>query len=427
MIENIKPQLEGFFVDIINAIIPTERSAYNINEPKKTIVGLCYQMAGLRNKFVNQYKLEVGLYLIASRATWEAIDTISSLGYLKNLFHVYNIDDYHSIYENRKPDTTSTSTAKHFATCVAKPVFECPSVPLIFNGVSIHNPANVESPRICWYLLKQYTGVFDISYLDYQLLRVSQGRLIITKYDQIDLLTIHSYADNIIEHKEEHSMNGLKLKHLASFNEYYVENMHSRIRANTSHNATTDNIIKQAYVIMNHDPTFKDTYSKVRRYPYSIKALDFLYDKMALSLLKHFQEVFYNRGISVPITTEEIDKEIAEKITNETIKKNTKKTIGKATITTKKAMKKVVDKPTKQPTKKTTKKNYKKKKTRDILSRHFERKSGHSIPSNGIFENINSFLKRIEKGADILTSEDLDNDKNNVEEDIEEQPEVEEV
>ncbi|RIB27734.1 hypothetical protein C2G38_2061140, partial [Gigaspora rosea] len=66
---------------MVNAIILTECSAYNINEAKKTIVGLCYQMAGLHNKFVNQYKLEVGLYLIASGAIWEAIDTISSLGY----------------------------------------------------------------------------------------------------------------------------------------------------------------------------------------------------------------------------------------------------------------------------------------------------------------------------------------------------------
>ena len=38
-------------------------------------------MAGLRNKFVNQFKIEVGLYLVASGATWETIDTISSIGY----------------------------------------------------------------------------------------------------------------------------------------------------------------------------------------------------------------------------------------------------------------------------------------------------------------------------------------------------------
>ncbi|RIB13822.1 hypothetical protein C2G38_2196814 [Gigaspora rosea] len=536
--------------------------------------------------------------------------------HFKNLFHVYNIDNYHSIRENRRPDTTSTSTAKHFATCVAKPVFEYLSVPLIFNGVSIHNPANVELPRICWYLLKRYTGVFDISYLDYQSLQVSQGHLIITKYDQIELLTIHSYADNIIERKKEHSMNGLKLvgfkeqhlhslqdyisnlnmillvnnkpdhltgyvapivadwpgqifirkalymrtlpnlqnsfpqlaqngwikikskiiekfgqtckdieyrmmidlldnlipstldiyatlfhsgqfdayvetKHLASFHEHYVENMHSRIRANMSHNATTDNIIKQAYVIMNHESTFKDTYSKARRYLYSIKTLDFLYDKTALFLLKHFQEVFYNCGISVLITTNEIDKEITEKITNETIKTNTKKTATTTTkktttATTKKATKKVVDKPTKQLNKKTTRK-FTKKITKKITqkrkpeiyylttlkekvdTRHLPMAYSTSRPPSpelcdscklplnhndivlicghgyhtycysgmcvyceefykkGIFENVNSFLKRIEKGADTLTSEDLDDDENNIEENMEEQPEVEDV
>ncbi|RIB10135.1 hypothetical protein C2G38_2206956 [Gigaspora rosea] len=36
----------------------------------------------------------------------------------KNLFHVYNIDDYHAIHENRRPDTESTSIANNFAICV---------------------------------------------------------------------------------------------------------------------------------------------------------------------------------------------------------------------------------------------------------------------------------------------------------------------
>ena len=38
-------------------------------------------------------------------------------------------------------------------------------------------------------------------------------------------------------------------KYLPCFNDYYIENTHSRIRANTSSNATVENIIKQAYVI----------------------------------------------------------------------------------------------------------------------------------------------------------------------------------
>ena len=38
-------------------------------------------IADLHNKFVNQFKIEVELYLASSGTTWEAIDTLSSLGY----------------------------------------------------------------------------------------------------------------------------------------------------------------------------------------------------------------------------------------------------------------------------------------------------------------------------------------------------------
>ena len=81
MIEDANPQLKGFFPSMVNAIIPKDRSAHNKKEAKKTVVALCYMIAGQRNKFVNQLKVEVGLYLAASGATWEAIDTMSSLGY----------------------------------------------------------------------------------------------------------------------------------------------------------------------------------------------------------------------------------------------------------------------------------------------------------------------------------------------------------
>ncbi|RIB14569.1 hypothetical protein C2G38_2194725 [Gigaspora rosea] len=81
MIKATIPQLKRFFNYLMNAIIPKERSVYNVNESKKSIVGLCYMLAGLRNKFVNQHKLEVGLYLMASGATWETINTMLTLGY----------------------------------------------------------------------------------------------------------------------------------------------------------------------------------------------------------------------------------------------------------------------------------------------------------------------------------------------------------
>ncbi|CAJ0640963.1 539_t:CDS:2, partial [Entrophospora sp. SA101] len=36
--------------------------------------------------------------------------------------HVVNIDDFHDIHEKRRPDATSLSTVKHFASCVSKKV-----------------------------------------------------------------------------------------------------------------------------------------------------------------------------------------------------------------------------------------------------------------------------------------------------------------
>ncbi|RIB17665.1 hypothetical protein C2G38_2186720 [Gigaspora rosea] len=341
MIEATNPQLKGFFNYLMNAIIPKECSAYN---------------------------LEVGLYLMASGVTWEAINTMSTLGYSvcaktvekyrkqikkkhstkienhfienKNLFHVYNIDDYHAIYENHRPDTVSTSTANHFATCVAKLVIEHFSVQLTFNGVSVHNPENVEA----------------------------------------------------------------------------------RIRANTSKNATAENIIKQAYVIIDHDPVFKDTYCKTRQYLYNATTLDFLYEKWLFSI------TIFSRTTNKTFTKKTPAKASAKK-TSTKEKKKTPEIYQLATL------KEEVDL------------RYLPMAYSTSHSLHPELCDccglplsddnsmvyvcGHSYHDacynkkckyceeyykREIFENVNSFLKQIEKGENKLMKEDLDDNENDVEE-----------
>jgi len=96
-------------------------------------------------------------------------------------------------------------------------------VPLVFNGVSVHNPANVEASRVCWHLINRYTGIFDISYSDYQ---QSQGHLVSNSFDPIELLTIHSYANNIEERKEERSIKGLQL---LGFKEQSLHGVHDYV------------------------------------------------------------------------------------------------------------------------------------------------------------------------------------------------------
>ncbi|POG73133.1 hypothetical protein GLOIN_2v1772906 [Rhizophagus irregularis DAOM 181602=DAOM 197198] len=68
MIEKADPHLQGLFDKLVKALVPDNRSAYNKVKARKTIMSLCYIMAGMRNKFVNDFKLEVGLHLSASGA-----------------------------------------------------------------------------------------------------------------------------------------------------------------------------------------------------------------------------------------------------------------------------------------------------------------------------------------------------------------------
>ncbi|RHZ88621.1 hypothetical protein Glove_21g172 [Diversispora epigaea] len=486
-------------------------------------------------------------------ATWESIDTISTLGYSacaktveeyrkkiqkehvtkiekhfmenKNILHIYNIDDYHSIHEVRRPDTVSTSLAKHFATCVAKPVNEFPSVPLVFNGIFIHNPLNVEAPRICWYLINKYTGIFDISYF--------QKNSIINQFDRIEMLTIHNYNDNITERKEERSMKGLQLigfkeQNLHSISDYInalniiisVNNKTQHLRgfvapivadwpgqifirkilykqtlfqsnfsqdiksflpmlgplhvslnsreqvilvhhsfferlfhfvfgknkklakkprpwrinlllelskSNTSPNATVDNIIKQAYVIMNQDPIFKDTYCKTRHYPYNIPMLDFLSNKTSLFLLQYFHDLYCNLGKSAP------------KLKNKRNKKQHPNIYTLATLEEEVDLRRLptgysTSYPPQQGLCDRCKLPFANEDGVTFICGHsyhtgcYDKKCIYceEFYKRGIFENVNSFLKRIEKGADTLTQEDLgDDDGNDIEEGEEQSEEIE--
>ena len=80
MIENYQPILIGFFDELIEMFVPTNRSELNKENAKKNVVVFCYLLAGLRNKFINSLQLEIGLYLSSSGATVESIDLLSKMG-----------------------------------------------------------------------------------------------------------------------------------------------------------------------------------------------------------------------------------------------------------------------------------------------------------------------------------------------------------
>jgi len=80
MIEQNEPKLIGFFDELVEGLIPKTRSIYNQEEAKKSIVSFCYLFAGLKNKFANNYKLDIGLHLALARTSYKGIDILSNTG-----------------------------------------------------------------------------------------------------------------------------------------------------------------------------------------------------------------------------------------------------------------------------------------------------------------------------------------------------------
>jgi hypothetical protein len=80
MLENADSDLTGFFNEMCSILISESRSAYNRREDQKKVVALLYLMAGMRNKHVNSFKLELAMYLVASGTTTEAINALSNSG-----------------------------------------------------------------------------------------------------------------------------------------------------------------------------------------------------------------------------------------------------------------------------------------------------------------------------------------------------------
>jgi hypothetical protein len=207
-------------------------------------------MAGLRNKHVNSFKLELALYLAGSGTSCNAINALSNAGisvtyktvqnYKKKVANeyparvekyfnnnkenlcIYNIDDYHNIHKKQQPNNTSLSDAFHFATSICKKVEGSFPVPIIFNGVPVHNPNNIEASLICEKLIHKYQQYFDLSYVQ----RKSQwNQLNLVEFDKVDQLTVHSYDNAIIERKEERKMKdailvGIQEQQLHSLQDY---------------------------------------------------------------------------------------------------------------------------------------------------------------------------------------------------------------
>lgn len=83
-------------------------------------------------------------------------------------------------------------------------------------------------------------------------------------------------------------------KYLVNFNDYYVENIHSQIRANTTSLDSAEAIINEAYVLDLHDQTTINSFKNYHKYPYTEPVLDELTNRTSIFLLDHFHLIYLN-------------------------------------------------------------------------------------------------------------------------------------
>ncbi len=154
----------------------------------KQLVFLCYFICGIRNKFVNNAKRDLGMYLdstgtpnsmidtmamlgltITSRSISNHKDTISekhlttvesSLADSTNNAIILNIDDYHSIHTKRMSNTTMTSTVIHLVTILLNPIKNEP----VISKQDIHNPALVDALLIKIRIKNYFMSTYSISH-----------------------------------------------------------------------------------------------------------------------------------------------------------------------------------------------------------------------------------------------------------------------
>src|SRR4051812_24481972 len=125
--------------------------------------------------------------------------------------HCFNIDDYHSIHEWRRPDSTSLSSAIHMATCISKKIENVLAVPANYNNIPLFNPNNIEAPLIIYKLTNDYKGRFDLSYNHIKKEWIQSGMINESDFNHLELLSVHLYDANIEEKKEERSMKSVRL------------------------------------------------------------------------------------------------------------------------------------------------------------------------------------------------------------------------
>ena len=210
-------------------------------------------------------------------------------------------------------------------------------------------------------------------------------------------------------------------KYLVNFNVYYVENIHSQIRANTTSLDSADTIVNEAYVLDLHDQTKINSFKNYHKYPYTEPVLNELTNRISIFLLDHFRLIYLNLEKNKDRQPKKNFKTYKLEALNETVD--------------------IRSFPTGHPFHQCLVCDKCKQELGNLNvsvlicghGYHYECyqswrdvcKYCEEYYKKGIFKNVDSFLERLNEGEDILTSEDVEEES--CEEDREEDVAIPEI
>src|SRR6185295_8170137 len=210
---------------------------------------------------------------------------------------------------------------------------------------------------------------------------------------------------------------------LVNFNDYFVENMHSRIRAQTHKHSSVESIIQQAFIIdsQKHE-SFAKTFSTNKRYPYTPAVLDYLNKKTSCFLIDHFYSIYKNLNTCEPVFKKRKLTQYKGPTLNGTVEI---KLLPSGYHTAHPPKLDHCDHCDKRfdP-------NIPEDDGTVLICGHgyhydcfenLERSCQHCVEfyKKGISDNVKAFIKRLEANSDILTTDELENDKGDDENDDE--------
>ncbi|RIB28607.1 hypothetical protein C2G38_2157441 [Gigaspora rosea] len=242
LMESKDERIAPFFDELLLSANLGTKNKNTMDKVSKQLLFLCYFICGIRNKFVNNAKRDLGMFLDFAGTPDSTIDTLAALGititsrsiaYHKDAISknhsetvesnlatstnnvlILNIDDYHSIHSKRMPNSTTTSTAEHLATILLNPIKNRPPIP----RQDIHNPVLVDASLIKTEIDNHFMSAYSLSH------NRRWGFRFVTDEKKLEELTVHSYDVRLKEKRSTRSIKDAILVDLVKTSLHSIEN-----------------------------------------------------------------------------------------------------------------------------------------------------------------------------------------------------------